>query len=91
MEYMSNDYPGSGVSEYIVTVKTQFGYIGKNSAANWERRSQIQFPGTSRPKISKPTVLLTGAEVTQERVDYSTDKQASNCEGVYYKPISTFQ
>ena len=32
-----------------------------------------------------------GAKVPQERVDYSTDKQASNCEGVYHKLISTFQ
>ena len=30
--------------------------------------------GTSRPKMGKPTVLLTSAKVTQERVDYSTNK-----------------
>jgi len=41
--------------------------------------------------MGKPTVPLTGAKVTEVRVDYSTDKQASNCEGVYYKLISTFQ
>jgi len=36
--------------------------------------------------MGKPTVWFTGAKVVQERVDYSTDKQASNCEGVsHYK------
>ena len=72
------------MSEYIVTVRKKFSYCGKNSAANWEEKpdSVPRARGTSRPKMVKPTVLLTGAKVTQEKVDYSTDKQASNSEEV---------
>ena len=82
------------MSEYIFTVKTQFGYCGKKQCWEQGKEKPDSVPRarrTSRPKMGKPTVLLTGAKVTEVRVDYSTDKQASNCEGVYYKLISTFQ
>jgi len=94
MEYMSNNFPGSGgclntyslLEQVQVFWKKQCWELGKEKpdSVPWAR-------GTSRPKMGKPTVLLTGAKVVQERVDYSTDKQASNCEGVHYKLISTFQ
>jgi len=82
----------SGRSEYIFTVKTQFGYCGKKQCWELGKEKPDSVPrgrGTSQLKMVKLTVL--GAKVTQKRADYSTDKQASNCEGVYYKLISTFQ
>jgi len=74
------------VSEYIFTV-----YLKHSSATvkkkccklgNEKPDSVPRARGTPRPKMGKPTVLLTAAKVTQERADYSTNKQASNCEGV---------
>ena len=77
---MSNDIPGSGgcLNTYLL-LKHSLAIVEKTvlGTGKGEARFSSRARGTSRPKMGKPTVLLTGAKVVQERVDYIQHRQTS--------------